>query len=335
MINKKNRLVNSSINKKCSAHFYQLAEEVGFSILDIGARTEKTSSNPGIAGDFKFISKGCDYYGYEPDKEEINKLNATTNLHWKSQNYIPEALGELEGEFKLNLHAQPGFSSKLNAKKDQFELFSRSMYLKEKEKQILVKVNTLDNSLTDSKIPNPCFMKIDIQGMELEVFKGATNFLKNHCLGIRVEVYFHQIYENQPLFTDVDAYLRNVGFLPFQFAELHSWRRDSTFKFPFIDHRSKIGFSEGQLMHADVVYLKDPSKLEKADLLQQRIRLALISLSYRHYDLAHQIFSSLASKYPKYLKSATYLEKLAKSDGKLYILDRWFYWFKKGLSRLK
>ena len=328
-------MIYNFFNKKISAHFSQLAEEVGFSILDIGARTEKTHSNPGIAGDFKFISKGCDYYGYEPDKEEIKKLNSTVNSHWKSQNFISEALGEVKGKFDLNLHRQPGFSSKLKAKEDQFKLFSRSMYLQEKEKQISVKVNSLDSSLTHTEILNPCFMKIDIQGMELDVFKGASNFLKQQCLGIRIEVYFHQIYEKQPLFSDIDIYLRSFGFQPFQFVELHSWRRNSTHKFPFIDNKAKIGFSKGQLMHGDIIYLKDSSCIGKDDLIHQKIRLGLISLSYQHYDLAHQIFSSLVSKNSKYKTSLAFVEKLAKADSKTYVLDRWLYWFKKGINLLK
>ena len=87
---------------------------------------------------------------------------------------------------------------------------------------------SLDASLANNSILNPAFVKIDIQGMELEVFKGAQSFLKNNCLGIRVEVYFHAIYENQPLFHEIDAYLRKLGFFPFQFARSIS----STLMFP-------------------------------------------------------------------------------------------------------
>ena len=205
--------------KKINLYFSQLANEVGFSVLDIGARTEKTVSNPGISGDFDLIAKGCDYFGYEPDKEELKKLMSNPNFHWKSQTYLPEALGEEKGDFNLNLYRQAGFSSKFDAKKEEFSLFSRSHYLGDKQQKIPVKVISLDESIADSKIANPSFMKIDIQGMELEVFKGAQSFLKNNCLGIRVEVYFHQIYENQPLFHEIDAYLRKFDFFPFQFAD--------------------------------------------------------------------------------------------------------------------
>ena len=323
--------------EKLRLYFSQLAKDVGFSVLDIGARTEKTISNPGILGDFKLIAKGCDYFGYEPDKEEFNKLKKNSNVFWKSQTYLQDALGENQGNFDLNLYAQPGFSSKLKAKEEEFSLFSRNAYLGEGYSQIPVDVLSLDDSIANNCITNPAFMKIDIQGMELEVFKGAQSFLNNNCLGIRVEVYFHEIYENQPLFHEIDAYLRKFNFFPFQFAELHSWRRDSMKKFPFNDNTSKIIFSRGQLMHADVIYLKDPSSLEKDDLKNQQIRLALIAMCYKHFDLAHELFNVLAinDSSCSYEETIHYSQKLSRIDSIAHSVDRYFYWLKKGLGRLK
>lgn len=325
-MNNKNKLI---------LYFSGLAHRVGFSVLDIGARTEKTASNPGISGDFDLIAKGCDYFGYEPDKVELKKLKSNQNLHWKSQTFLGDALGEKQGNFDLNLYAQPGFSSKLKAKKDQFSIFSRLKYLGDDNRQIPVNVSSLDDSLANNRILNPAFIKIDIQGMELEVFKGAQSFLKNSCLGIRVEVYFHEIYENQPLFHEIDSYLRNLGFFPFQFAELQSWRRDSMKKFPFFDKKAKVNFSKGQLMHADVIYLKDPNFLNKDDLVNQQTRLALIALCYQHYDLAYELFMTLAQKSSIHKESISNCQKLSKIESKLYFPDRCFYWFKKGLSRIK
>ena len=321
--------------KKFNVYFSQLANEVGFSVLDIGARTEKTASNPGISGDFNLIAKGCDYVGYEPDKEELKKLMGKSNYHWKSQTFLSDALGEKEGKFDLNLYAQPGFSSKLKAKKEQFSLFSRAYYLGEDNRQIPVSVSSLDDSLANNSILNPAFVKIDIQGMELEVFKGAQSFLKNKCLGIRVEVYFHEIYENQPLFHEIDAYLRKLDFSPFQFAELHNWRRDSIKKFPFYDKKAKINFSKGQLMHADVIYLKDPSSLNKDDHENQQTRLALTALCYQHYDLAHELFNTLAMNNSKHIESVLYCQRLSKIDSKAHAIDRYSYWLKKGFERFK
>ncbi len=325
----------SSYKKQLIEHFSQLALEVGFTIIDVGAREDKARSNPTVKRDFNFIAKGCDYLGYEPDKEEYKKLDKLTDQFWNTQKFLPEALGEKEGSFNLNLYNQPGLSSKFKAKKDQFLLFSRLSYLGDLDNSIPVNVSTLDNSIRKNKISNPSFLKIDIQGMELEVFKGAHNFLKNQCLGIRVEVAFHQVYENQPLFFEIDSHLRKLGFLPFEFVELHSWRRDSVKKYPFTDPNTKINFSKGQLMHGDLIYLKTPLSLPNEDIKNQKIRLALIALCYQHFDLAHSIFSSLSLIDTNFKETQIKCEKFARIQSKAYFFDRYFILFKKILDKIR
>ncbi len=320
--------------KKLIKYFTNLALDVGFTIIDVGARKDKARSNPSTKRDFNIIAKGCDYFGYEPDKVEYKKLLKNKNHFWNTQKFISDALGESEGSFDLNFYAQPGLSSKFKAKKDQFSLFSRLSYLGNLNKSISVNVTTLDDSIKKNKISNPSFLKIDVQGMELEVFKGARNFLKNQCLGIRVEIAFHELYENQPLFFEIDSHLRKLGFFPFQFLELHSWRRDSKKKFPFKDPHAKINFSKGQLIHGDIIYLKNPLSLPKKDINKQKIRLALIALCYQHFDMAHSIFCSIKSKDIDFKETIIKCEKFARIQSKAYFFDRCFILIKKILNRL-
>ena len=51
------------------------------------------------------------------------------------------------------------------------------------------------------------FIKLDTQGSELDILHGAGSLLDN-CSGLQLEVMFSPLYEGQPLFADVDAYLR-------------------------------------------------------------------------------------------------------------------------------
>ena len=69
---------------------------------------------------------------------------------------------------------------------------------------------SLDRFVTDHGIGEVDFMKIDVQGAELDVFQGGANALR-HVLFIVCEVEFVPIYERQPLFGDVDAWLRARG----------------------------------------------------------------------------------------------------------------------------
>ena len=54
-------------------------------------------------------------------------------------------------------------------------------------------------------------LKVDVQGAEILVFQGALACLKT-ALIVDVEVDFIPLYKNQPLFADVDAFLRVHGF---------------------------------------------------------------------------------------------------------------------------
>ena len=55
------------------------------------------------------------------------------------------------------------------------------------------------------------FIKIDTQGSELSILKGSTDSLKN-AIGLEIEVEFVDIYENQPLFNEVDSFVRKMDF---------------------------------------------------------------------------------------------------------------------------
>jgi FkbM family methyltransferase len=64
-------------------------------------------------------------------------------------------------------------------------------------------------------------IKLDIQGYELEALKGAERLLK-HVKLITTEVEFVPLYEGQPLFGDIDIFLRSRGFLLLNLYELYT-----------------------------------------------------------------------------------------------------------------
>lgn len=62
----------------------------------------------------------------------------------------------------------------------------------------------------------PDVLKLDLQGYELEALRGCGDLL-GECQAIVVEVSFIRYYENQPLFADIDRFLRDSGFEFFDF----------------------------------------------------------------------------------------------------------------------
>lgn len=78
-------------------------------------------------------------------------------------------------------------------------------------------------------------LKLDLQGYELEALKGCGDLLQR-IKTITTEVEFVPLYDNQPLFADIDVFLRSQGFKLFNLYEL--WTQD-----------------DGQLTAGDAVYL--------------------------------------------------------------------------------
>lgn len=79
-----------------------------------------------------------------------------------------------------------------------------------------VEVTPLDELLDAGAFGPVDFVKIDIQGAELDAFRGGAKTLRS-ALAIVSEVEFLQLYEDQPLFGDVDRELRAQGFMLHKF----------------------------------------------------------------------------------------------------------------------
>jgi len=263
-----------------------LLKENGIIFLDIGARF-------GVSEDLAPIAGAVEAVGFEPDIEECKRLNlkyeaATTK--WKSLRFLPIALGNGQ-DLTLNLYRQRGCSSLLKANVELARQFCREDYYV-LEDQIKVSTITLDDAATQYGFKNATALKIDIQGAELDVFNSGKNLLTNNILSIRTEISFLPVYFEQPLLCDIDKFLHPLGFIPLEFSELHSWRRDSLKKTPYLSS-GMLPYSKGQLVHGDVLYVKNleciPSSTDFG--CHQLVDLALISLCYGHVDYAQMIIS--------------------------------------------
>jgi FkbM family methyltransferase len=81
------------------------------------------------------------------------------------------------------------------------------------EKFIEVNANTLDNILQENKIPveHVNWIKIDVEGAELEVLKGATNVLsKSRDISLLIEI--HNIDDGKTLYEPIIDLLNNYNF---------------------------------------------------------------------------------------------------------------------------
>jgi hypothetical protein len=73
------------------------------------------------------------------------------------------------------------------------------------------KVECLDLLLDEGKIPQGDFMKIDVQGFELEVLAGAEKFLQGVQVVI-METYFHRFAPGMSLVHEAVGLMHGKGF---------------------------------------------------------------------------------------------------------------------------
>lgn len=83
--------------------------------------------------------------------------------------------------------------------------------------QLINKIDTecrsLDSVLEELKLPFTFdFLKIDAQGAEYEILRGAEDFLKNDCTGLHLELFNIPLYKGIKLMPEVTEYLDRLGF---------------------------------------------------------------------------------------------------------------------------
>ncbi|MBL8643136.1 MAG: FkbM family methyltransferase [Rhodospirillaceae bacterium] len=84
---------------------------------------------------------------------------------------------------------------------------------------------TLDAVWAEVKLAGPCFIKIDVEGGELSVLKGATETLKD-CCGLLIESPVRDA--SGPQFLDIYAFLAQRGFVLFDMVRRSHRGSDAT-----------------------------------------------------------------------------------------------------------
>ena len=137
-----------------------------------------------------------------------------------------------------------------------------------------VQTTRLDDLLPDI---HGDFVKIDVQGAELMILRNGRRVLAE-TLVIETEAEFIPIYRGQPLFGDLQCFLRDQGFMLHKFVDFGGR--------PFRPVRPKNPFAPiSQAMWADAIFVRDFSQLDAysdEDLIKAA---AILHVVYRSYDL--------------------------------------------------
>lgn len=264
-------------------------------IVDIGA-------NP-ICGKPPYVSmlaRGlCRVTGFEPQEQALLELQRNRGPH---EQYLPYAVGD-GGTHTLNICAASSMSSFLEPDPVTLGLFNSIRPAGKVIRKVRLKTCKLDDI---SEIQHMDFLKIDIQGGELAVFKSGVAKL-SQAVAVQTEISFITLYKNQPSMGEMDLEMRRQGFIPHCFAAIK--KRPIAPCVVGDNPRQPLN----QLLEADIVYVRDFSR---PDLMsdEQLKHLALIAhYCYTSFDLALRCVMLLEQR--QLLKAGSlngYLEHLAK-----------------------
>ena len=167
-------------------------------VYDIGAHR----------GDFSnFLSKtslkGKDFYLFEANEKNEKYLN---KFDFK---YFIDVLSDRKKEVKFYSKTHSG---------DSYFLEQTNFYDGFDAKTKIT--NTLDNIVEQNNLPFPNFIKIDTQGSEIDILKGAKRTISN-CKLIYLECPIIEYNFGSPNLDQCIKYLNSIDFIPYDICEVH------------------------------------------------------------------------------------------------------------------
>ena len=212
--------------------------------------------------------------GFEPNPDEFARLSQRPGPY----RYLPLFLGD--GKMAtFHLTNYPGCASLLEPNPDVIDLFQTmdsipdygNFYVRAREQ---VQTTRLDDVAPQVRGD---LLKIDVQGAELMILQNGPRVL-GQTLVLETEAEFVPLYRDQPLFGDLQSFLRAEGFMLHKLIDFGGR--------PFREVKPQNPFAPvSQVMWADAVFVRDFSRLEAygdEDLLRAA---AILHVVYQSYDL--------------------------------------------------
>jgi FkbM family methyltransferase len=172
-------------------------------VLDVGANDgpyAKSLRSVGYRG--RIIS-------FEPQSEAYARLavSSATDPLWDCRRV---AVGARDGSAELNVAGNSSSSSILEMRGQHLTSAPRSRYVGT-ETVDLARLDTLRDQILTPE--DRIFLKLDVQGYELEVLLGATHVLRQ-VVAVEIELSLTPLYDGAPLFDEVIRRLEAEGFVP-------------------------------------------------------------------------------------------------------------------------
>lgn len=196
-------------------------------VYDVGANT----------GQYARMIRREGYAGllvsFEPVREAFTKLSEVGKRD-SAHRCHNVALGDTKQIREIHVSRNGVSSSLRNVSAAAVGADQGAQYVRSEQ----VQVTTLDRFAAENRYPTDrCYLKIDTQGSELEVLKGAKEIVPN-CIAIEIELSILPSYDGQADWTVIHALLNSSGF------SMVALQR------AFQDYRT------GEILEADAIYAR-------------------------------------------------------------------------------
>lgn len=248
-------------------------------LIDVGA-------SGGIQPIWHVVEDYIKVIGFEPDINEFENLKKIYN----PQKYVFFNTGLLDkkgiSSFYITRKQQVSSIFKPNRSfLDKFPNSERFDILQEAK----IEVNTLDCVLKENDILGGDFMKLDTQGSELLILQGSRDVLRKSIFGVEVEVEFSPMYLNQPLFSDVDKFMREMGFELWALKNQYNLFNNSG-ETDFRNRHHQLIFSDAIYFKSRDVFMSDVNQLHDKSLKDSAIKkYVIVSLLFGYFQLALEV----------------------------------------------
>jgi FkbM family methyltransferase len=196
-------LLDETLESHLGAVFDALEPDL---VLDVGANV----------GQFRDLVRGAGYDGpivsFEPCRRPFAELarRSADDEAWRVHRL---ALGHFDGRRRMHVAASSLFSSFREPSTYSLGRTPEESTVVGEEEVTTRRLDSWWAGGANGASGERIFLKIDTQGCDLEVVRGAAGILDRVC-GLQVEGSFRHLYEGVPDCLDALAFLRRAGFEP-------------------------------------------------------------------------------------------------------------------------
>jgi FkbM family methyltransferase len=267
-------------------------------ILDIGAMPEGVNRY-----DQLIQQELATVTGFEPNLAQLKILE---DLKRPRRRYLPYVLGTGEPA-TFHVTRYPGCCSLFEPDPNVIDLFAdMDAQPPDGNFAVLKTVPTNTRRLDDvPALPPVDFLKADIQGGELDVLRHGTRVISNAVV-LEIEVEFLPLYKNQPLFGDIQVFLRDHHFVLHKFLDIAG----RAIRPLMLERNPNEPIS--QVLWADAIFVRDYTDISLWTDEQLLKAAAILYDVYCSHDLVYYLLSALDLR-----TGSDYVRRFTKALGKM------------------